>query len=139
MPLRQRTWLPIAMFVGGLALIGSAVAMGEAEVSLFLIFPVFSGSSGLFLLGTLLIILSFIVGFLMMAAGQLEMQSMMVGDKSARSPASQGGGPRKEFGGVVLVGPFPIAFGSRRSVALFMLVLGIVVAIILLGALALVA
>lgn len=127
------------MFVGGLALIASAVATGEAEVSLFLIFPVFSGSSGLFLLGSLLIVLSFIVGFLMMAAGQLEMQSTMIGDESDRAPVPEGGGVRKEFGGVVLVGPFPIAFGSSRSMALFMLVLGIVVAIILLGVLALVA
>jgi hypothetical protein len=44
--MRQVAWIPIAMFTGGLVLIASAVATGEAEVSLFLIFPVFSGATG---------------------------------------------------------------------------------------------
>ena len=134
--MRQVIWIPIAMFTGGLVLIASAVAMGEAEVSLFLVFPVFSGSSGLFLLGTLLIVLSFIVGFLMLAIGQLELQSNDIAGRTMVGPGPEGGAPKKEFGGVVLIGPVPVAFGSSRAMALFMLVLGIVVAIILLGILA---
>lgn len=134
--MRQVIWIPIAMFAGGLALIASAVVMGEAEVSLFLVFPVFSGSSGLFLLGTLLIVLSFIVGFLMLAMGQLELQSNGIAERTMTGSRGEGGAPEKHFGGVVLIGPVPIAFGSSRTMALFMLVLGIVVAIILLGILA---
>jgi len=134
--MKQVIWIPIAMFAGGLVLIASAVATGEAEVSLFLIFPVFSGSSGLFLLGTLLIVLSFIVGFLMLAMGQLELQSRDITERTVIGSRAEGRAPEKHFGGVVLIGPVPIAFGSSRTMALFMLVLGIVVAIILLGILA---
>lgn len=134
--MRQVAWIPIAMFTGGLVLIASAVATGEAEVSLFLIFPVFSGSSGIFLLGTLLIVLSFIVGFLMLAMGQLELQSTRTAEQLVIGSKAEDRAARKDFGGVVLIGPVPIAFGSSRTMALFMLVLGIVAAIILLGILA---
>lgn len=134
--MRQRIWIPIAMFAAGLVLIASAVATGEADVSLFVIFPVFSGSGGLFLLGTLLIILSFILGFLMLAMGQLDAQSVMTWPQGATRPEAGPSHVEKEFGGVVLIGPIPIAFGSNRRIALFMLVLGIVVAIVLLGILA---
>lgn len=134
--MRQRIWIPIALFGGGLGLIISAVATGEADVSLFLIFPVFSGSSGLFLLGTVLIILSFIVGFLMLAMGQLELQTSGPWPQSSAGPDAAREPVKKEYGGVVLVGPIPIAFGSSRSMALFMLILGIVVAMVLLGILA---
>jgi len=117
-------------------LIASAVATGEAEVSLFLIFPVFSGSSGLFLLGTLLIVLSFIVGFLMLAMGQVELQASGTWPQMTAEQDTKAMPVKKEYGGVVLIGPIPIAFGSSRAMALFMLVLAIVVAIILLGVLA---
>ena len=53
-----RMWVPVALFVAGACLIGEAVATGEAEVSLVVIFPVFTGSSAVFLLGTVLILLS---------------------------------------------------------------------------------
>lgn len=134
--MRQRIWIPVSMFAAGLALIISAVATGEAEVSLFLIFPVFSGSSAPFLLGTVLIVLSFIVGFLMLAMGQLELQTTGTWPQTTRGPGAGQEPVKKEYGGVVLIGPVPIAFGSSRSIALFMLVLGIVVAIVLLGILA---
>jgi len=124
------------MFLGGLVLIAYAVATGEAEVSLFLIFPVFSGSSGLFLLGTLLMVMSFIVGFAMLAMGQVELQAAQALSWKTDEPQTRAEAPKKEFGGVVLIGPLPIAFGSSRAMALFMLVLGIVVAIVLLGILA---
>ena len=62
--LHYRTMVPIGLFVAGVVCIAASVLTGEAEVSLFLIFPVFSGVSGLFLLGTLLIVLSFIAGLM---------------------------------------------------------------------------
>lgn len=134
--MRGRIWIPVAMFAGGGALIAWAIAIGEAEVSLFLIFPVFSGSSGLFLLGTMLIVLSFIVGFISLAMGQAELQLSNQWRKDATDTRTTNILPKKEFGGVVLIGPVPIAFGSTRALAILMLVVGIVTAIILLGILA---
>jgi uncharacterized protein (TIGR00304 family) len=42
---------------------------------------------------------------------------------------------KTQYGGVVLVGPLPIAFGSDRKIAVIMLVLGIAMAIALISVL----
>lgn len=128
-----RMWIPVGLFVGGIVLIAAAVASGEAEVSLLVVFPVFSGSSPLFLLGTLLIVMSFIVGFLMLALGQIQLAGGGYWPKGGSVDQPAAGNVRREYGGVVLVGPVPIAFGSDRRIALIMLVVGIVLAIVFLG------
>lgn len=123
------------MFVAGIACIAASVLSGEAEVSLFLIFPVFSGSSGLFLLGTAMIVFSFIVGFMFLMTGQLELAGVDVRPASG-TPARTTEKTGARYGGVVLIGPVPIAFGSDKTTALVMLVVGIVLAIVVLVALA---
>lgn len=128
-------WIPVALFAAGVGLIGAAVATGEAEVSLFLIFPVFSGSSGIFLLGTLLIVFSFIVGLALLAMGQAEIARYAMGPPRPEKGTESAG--QTKYGGVVLIGPVPIAFGSDRNLAVFMLVLGIALAIVFLGVLVL--
>jgi len=110
--------------------IALAVATGEARVELVLIFPVFSGSSGLFLLGIVLILLSFIIGFALLAMMQAEL--LNAPDGSVESKDIDKRRTETKYGGVVLIGPIPIAFGSERRIALAMLVAGIVVAVIIL-------
>lgn len=126
-----RYWTPIALFVGGMCAIFASVATGEADVSFFLIIPVFSGSSLLFLLGTGLILLSFVVGFVLLAAGQEAIDSK-VGTGLPQAPAARVD-RKTSFGGVVLLGPIPIAFGSDRRIAVIMLILGVAVALLLIG------
>lgn len=128
-----RTLLPIAMFAGGIGAIAASVATGQAEISLFIIFPVFTGSSWLFVLGTLLIILSFIVGFALLAMGRAVAG---IGQLAAEPPGQRVGEterPRTSYGGVIFIGPVPIAFGSSRSMALAMLVIGVVAFVVLLA------
>src|SRR4030066_1434108 len=100
--MRTSLWIPIAVFAAGLALVATAVATGEADVSLFIVFPVFSGSSLVFLLGILLIISSFIVGFVLMAT-DIERSEERTG---AASDAMSSGEPgsRTENGGGVSAG-----------------------------------
>lgn len=135
--MHMRMMVPTVLFVGGAACIAAAVMSGEAEVSLFLIFPVFTGSSGLFVLGTVFIIFSLVTGFLFMILGQVEAvgAERLLGREQARPPAAQ---VDKRYGGVLLIGPVPIAFGSDSKTALAMLVIGIVVAILALTVLVLV-
>jgi uncharacterized protein (TIGR00304 family) len=131
--LRPIIWAPIAVFVSGIACIAAAVVGGEADVRLFLIFPVFSGSSWLFILGTLLIVLSFFVGFAMIAIGGTEADRSQPGSVEPRSLAAT---QRKTtYGGVVLVGPIPIVFASSKNMAIFMLMIGIALAMVFLVAL----
>jgi uncharacterized protein (TIGR00304 family) len=129
--MRTRLWIPIAMFVAGMALIANAVATGEADVSLFIVFPVFSGSSLLFLLATILIISSFIVGFMLMTMDYGRTEERI----QAKPEGANGSAPgsRMQYGGVVLLGPIPIAFGSDKKVALFMLIVGVILAVVVLG------
>jgi len=127
--LRQRAVVPVALFVGGVTCIAASVLSGEADVSLFLVFPVFSGSSGLFLLGIALIVFSFLAGFMFLMMGQAALAA-----QDAYVPESGRVGERAKadtkYGGVVLLGPVPIAFGSDKVMALTMLVIGIVFALV---------
>jgi uncharacterized protein (TIGR00304 family) len=124
--LRTKMWLPIAMFLAGAFTIAYAVASGKADVSLVVIFPVFSGSSGIFLLGILLIVASFFVGFGLLAMAPAELEE---GTASTMSQVSNQTKRETKFGGVVLIGPIPIAFGSDKNLALAMLVVGIILAV----------
>ncbi|MBU1158310.1 MAG: DUF131 domain-containing protein [Candidatus Thermoplasmatota archaeon] len=122
---RTSIMIPVLMFVAGLAIIGIAVASGEGEVSLVLIFPVFSGSSGLFMLGTALIVLSFMTGFFVMVRSQID--TVQAGDYPARKGISRPA--ETKYGGVVMVGPVPIAFGSDKKTAFAMFVIGVILAV----------
>jgi len=128
----SRMWLPVAVFFAGMACIAAAVATGEADVDLVVIFPVFSGSSGLFLLGTVLIILSFLIGFAILAMSQAELATNMALPSTSQKLTVE---RKMQYGGVVLIGPLPIAFGSDRRIAVIMLVLGIAMAITLISVL----
>ena len=125
--LRPRIWLPIGMFLAGALVVAYAVATGQAEVSLVVIVPVFSGSSGVFLLGILLMVGSFFLGFAVLATAPPE-PAEVAATQSAQKSTQQ---TRREtkYGGVVLIGPIPIAFGSNKNIARLMLVIGLVLAI----------
>jgi len=126
-----RMWLPVAVFLAGVACVATAVATGEAEVNLVVIIPVLSGSGWLFLLGTALIIMSFLVGFAVLALSGTD-RAVDFADQSVAPP--QPAVERKtHYGGVVLIGPVPIAFGSDKRTAIVMLLLGVAMAIALLS------
>lgn len=128
----HRTWLPVVLFAAGVALILAAVAAGTADVSLFILFPVFTGTSPLFFTGVLLIVLSFFVGFALIMMGQLEaIRHAPEMPEDVEAEIHGGAIPeshktRPDFAGLILIGPIPIAFGSNRSIAIFMLVAGVV-------------
>ncbi len=138
-------WLPVALFAAGVALILASVATGQADVRVFALFPVFSGTSSLFLIGVLLVVLSFLAGFAVIMKGESGEPRSSAGvpeplDAQAPPEDVSGGQKRRtEFGGLVLVGPIPIAFGSNRSIAILMLIAGtvLVVALVVLALLGL--
>jgi len=134
--LLYRTVAPIGLFIAGIVCIVASVLTGEAEVSLFLVVPVFSGSGGLFILGIALIVFSFVAGFMFLMMGQMEIAGASfepAGDEMER----RFGKSDRKYGGVVLIGPVPIAFGSDKKTALAMLVIGIVLGVAALVVLAL--
>lgn len=127
----SRLIIPLSLFLTGAVAVAIAVATGEADVSLVLIFPVFSGSSGLFLLGVGLIVLGLLSGFAMMLHGQREPAASRVAPMGKENVHE---GPEKNvrIGGVALIGPIPIAYGSDKGMALAMMVLAIIVMAVIL-------
>jgi uncharacterized protein (TIGR00304 family) len=121
--MKSRMWVPIIVFLAGVAFIVTAAASGNAEVQLFIIFPLISGTSWLFVLGVVLIIASFVLGFVLAASSMGDGQS----EPEIGGQAGQESQAKNRYGGVVLIGPIPIIFGSDRRMALVMLVIAIVI------------
>ncbi len=124
--------IPLALFGGGVALIVASVATGEGRLFLFLVFPGIVTGGILGILGFLLIVLAFLVGFVQSWRG--EAATPLAGDQPwepSRTEPPPSGSPRSEiprrrFGGILLLGPIPIVFGTDRKITLAMVVLGIV-------------
>lgn len=102
-----RRWAGPGFLVLGIALVFAAVATGAAQLELVVFLPVFvGGASALFLGGVLAIFLGLVL--LPLAFGMEFAWDPVAVDRPERSPP-----PRA--GGVVLIGPFPLFFGSWKS------------------------
>lgn len=113
--------LGCAVLAAGVLAVVSGVLMGEVQVGLLLIVPYLQSSSWI---GGMAMLLLF-SGFLLLSLGALprppEGAPAEDGDRSTDDLAPRA---KKEFGGVVLVGPLPIVFGSSSRAALLALALG---------------
>lgn len=103
---RQRALLGagITLVMAGGFLLAWAVAAGQAELTLLLIIPVVHGTGALMALSMLLIFVGLALTLMSIAWGT-------VGEIDGTTQEGAG----KEWGGVILIGPIPIVFGSGRS------------------------
>ncbi|HXQ48584.1 MAG TPA: DUF131 domain-containing protein [Thermoplasmata archaeon] len=110
--MRPSGWVPVALLVGGGALVVDAVVRGAASVALVAIIPVVSGASIEFLAGVVLLL----AGFLTLPLAFLSVDEPL---DPATSPEQRAHGmaPTEEVGGLLLVGPVPIFFGSWKNVS----------------------
>jgi uncharacterized protein (TIGR00304 family) len=111
--------------------ISASVASGEDAFHLFLIFPIITVNSLLSGLGALFILLFFIFMFIGFASGYelVGWDEFQRENNGESKPKGQGGGqPQKtrksriEGGGVVLIGPIPIVFGSNQKLTLLIVI-----------------
>jgi len=115
----KMAYLAYFLLLSGITLIILAVMRGEASIALFLIFPVIYGSGFLSMIGVLLIMLSIFLLFLS-PFYELKAHAEPVRYKE-HEPMLE---PHKEvkektkIGGVIMLGPIPIVFGSDKSTAL---------------------
>lgn len=107
--MRPVGFLAVAAFLAGIVLVVLAVIDGRATVSLVVIVPVVTGASGEFLLGVVLIV----VGMFALPWALAEEREE---DRPLPTPEAQPGSSPAS-GGLVLVGPVPIFFGSWRGVS----------------------
>jgi uncharacterized protein (TIGR00304 family) len=126
--------IAIMLLIGGIALLGFSVAEGESSAGLFVIFPVLIGSGIWAFLGMMCIMGALIFGFMGIGARfagfgdfdeseprdqQRQGQGQGQGQKRRTSPAVKGGG-------VVLIGPIPIIFGSDTRLTIVLVILAII-------------
>lgn len=121
--------LSLLLIFAGIALLFYAVAIGEANASLFLIFPVIYGSGVYSLLAIFLIM----IGMILLFFAPLQSLKENVNDYYEKDydnydyvnyESYKGTKDFEEYrenkaryGGVVLIGPIPIIFGSDKNMA----------------------
>ncbi|MCI4320463.1 MAG: DUF131 domain-containing protein [Thermoplasmata archaeon] len=104
----ERSVAPLLLFTGAL-LIAYSVATGQARFYLVLVVPVVTGSSVVLVLGAV----ALVVGFLLLPwTFSREEEERSHDEPPTRRPPSS---PNETSGGLVLVGPVPLFFGSWRS------------------------
>ncbi len=116
----------VGALVAGAALIAVGIYQGDVVVALVLIFPVLVSTGGIGALGIILLALGVMA---------------LVFDRflDGRVPEEEGQGAETErtkgnteFGGVVLIGPIPIIFGSNPRTALMAAAVAIIILAIVL-------
>ena len=107
----QVRWaVPVVLGATGVALLAWAVASGGATLYLVVIFPILTGTSPALFGGVVLLLLAlFLTPWALSFGGQA--------GALPPAPAIPGPGPQRPTvygGGVILLGPIPIFFGSVR-------------------------
>jgi uncharacterized protein (TIGR00304 family) len=136
---RELQFLAVCMLVGGLALLVVAAINGDADLSIFLIFPVISGTGAAFAIGALLFVVGIFLAFFafslnLIPSGVPASEAYVERRPRQGEATDQSGRPHEggsKFGGVVFIGPIPIVFGSGPKMGRLMLVASIVIAIFL--------
>ncbi len=125
---------------GALACLGAAVGLlaygastGDVRAGFFFIVPFISGTGLVPLAAMLLLLAAFVLWSLgSMRAWQHEAAPEMDNaERLRRADSSEGRGARTRSGGVVLLGPIPIVWGSDRRILPWMVAAGF--ALLLLG------
>lgn len=114
-----------ALLLAGIACLVVGYLRGEANLSLFVIFPVITATGGWSALGILLIIAGFFGLVLTWPAWSVaEPLPPETAPAVAASDASRPSSSRR-WGGVVFLGPIPVVFGSDAKIARWMLLAGV--------------
>ena len=117
----NRWWLASgALFIASIVLLVASVATGDGQFGLFVIFPFIVGSGPLAISGTALLFLAILCWFVgIWRSGKYEVVETATGDKGGTAQGNK-------FGGVIMLGPVPIVFGSNEKIAKNMLILGVI-------------
>jgi uncharacterized protein (TIGR00304 family) len=115
-------WVGIALLVAGLAITALSVLSGAVRFYLVLIIPVLTSDSAI---GSLPLLMIFAGIFLIAISPATGGDDETADDETEPGPDGTRGRPR--VGGVVLIGPIPIIFGTDKKMALVSAAIAIVV------------
>ncbi|MEM2839681.1 MAG: DUF131 domain-containing protein [Thermoplasmata archaeon] len=110
------------LFLSAIAMIAISVIAGESEFGLFIIFPFVIGSGPIAAAGAILLFFAVLLAFISFA-------TRLPKSDEFQAPQTQNtvSGFEKRYGGVVMIGPVPIAFGSDSKIARLMMLIGIII------------
>jgi len=122
------------MLGGGLALLITSIVRGKSSFGLFIVFPWVSTSDPLGMLGVLLMVGGFISLMITISLARFTFElgnlDMVLGEGyPKRSGKREASG--SSVGGVILLGPIPIVFGSNRKVGRGMIYVMLIVTVIM--------
>jgi len=135
-----KMFLPVLLMISGCTILAISVITGDAAISIFIIFPVFSGRTLLFVLSVILLIAGFIslpllffgmdeVAFhIPMSA--INQQKERTGERNA--PAGTELRSVVKATGVIFIGPVPIVIGSDSKTALYVALIAFALVTVLL-------
>lgn len=135
MKLNRFLIIAILFIICGIALLGYSTTTGEGSAGVFFIIPYFHGSGLTAFLGMMCIMGAMLFGFLGFAS-QMEGPAAPEDQTPRRQePGQQPPGtkprPSVKTGGVVLIGPIPIIFGSDPKLAVVLAILAIVMIVMM--------
>ena len=110
----------ICLAILGFALFAVDVAKGNAKAGILLIIPFIMGGGIYSLLGIICIIGAFILFYFGMVKSAEALNGYLTGGDADTGgqfaePDSAKTGKEKRFGGVILIGPIPVIFGSDKK------------------------
>jgi len=132
--MRRLSLLALACLAAGVALLAYGAATGQGQVTLFIIFPMFTGTGLAPLAGMLLIVAAMFLWFASLAgftAGSGAGPGSAAPSTPPQQSAPPAASPSRKFGGVVFLGPIPVVFGSDARVSKWMLVLAVIMTLVL--------
>lgn len=106
----------LASLAGGIALLAYAAALGDVQVGLFVIIPYVLGSGPLPFFGMLLLMLAATLWFFSHARIAAAPEAGSRAPEREDEPPRAEGTTRARSGGVVLIGPIPLVWGSDRRI-----------------------
>jgi uncharacterized protein (TIGR00304 family) len=121
--MRWLRWLGISAMVAGAILFVYGIYLGEVVVAVVVIFPVLISNGAIGAAAMLLLVL----GLMALVLSYFFVEGGEVGTSDRQGALDDGEERKMGFGGVVLIGPVPIIFGSDRRTALIAAGLAIMV------------
>lgn len=110
-------------FFAGLICFSIGLLTGDMEAGFFVIIPFIAGSGIFAFLGFIFIFIAFIL-FMFASTKNIEYRNYNESENGVEKKTSVKGG------GVVLIGPIPIVFGSNWKIALVMMLIAVIIIIL---------
>ena len=114
-------FLSLICFIAAIICFSLGIYSGDVETGVVLVFPFLAGSGIFAFLGFIFIISAFLL-FMYGYADKAEYQDIN-GEPSKKKTSIKGGG-------VVLIGPIPIVFGSNWKIAAILMIIAVIIIVL---------